>query len=350
MLKQRVLLGMSGGIDSTLAIHSLQELDYEVIGLTLDMSLKSSEQVIKKAINLAAYFNIEHHVADISKEFKNEIIAYFTNEYLNGRTPSPCVKCNDKIKMRYLFELAKVYNCTKIATGHYVNLIKEKGIYYISKAVDKQKDQSYFLWHLNQNVLSKCVFPLGNLRKSEIKQKANTLGLNTLANTAESMGICFLEGKNYRDFIDEQFPKLRANLQNGKIVNAEGEIIGTHEGYPYYTIGQKRNLNLHKNISGQYVADIDAENNRLTCLPKHKITRKELLSDDFYFNDPDFIKSRQKVAIRIRGFDYRSAVYGTVSLKDNKLKVVADEPLWAVTPGQPMVFYIGDKVVGGAFV
>ncbi len=350
MPKQRILLGMSGGIDSTLAIKKLQDDGYEVVGLTLNISLHDNVPITKadKAKSLAAFFGIEHHIVDVSKDFKKAVIDYFTQEYLQGKTPSPCVRCNSKIKLKYLYELAHKYNCDKIATGHYVNVVKDNGIYYITKGVDKQKDQSYFLWNISQEILSKCVFPLGKLHKTEIIEQAKLLKLSQLSNTSESMSICFLRGGDYRKFLDEQLPDMRQKLQNGEVINSQGEIIGTHAGYPYYTIGQKRNLNLNEGVTGQYVAKIDAENNRLICASKSEIISNEIVCDNFHFNDPDFLASEQKVLIRIRGFDYQDPTPCTIYKNNNRLHIMPDEPLWAVTPGQPMVFYVEHKVVGGA--
>lgn len=350
MLKQRILLGMSGGVDSTLAIKQLQDTNYQVVGLTLNFSTADKLVNIEKAAKLADFFRIEHHVVDVSHDFEKKIINYFTDEYLKGRTPSPCSKCNSVIKLQYLFDLSEKYNCTKIATGHYVNTICEEGIYYITRGADPQKDQSYFLWNISQKILSKCVFPLGKLKKTEIINQAKSLGLNQLANGAESMSVCFLQGKDYRSFINSKFPKLRETLKNGKILDSKGKDIGTHDGYPYYTVGQKRNLHLNSGISGQYVAKIDAQNNILQCLPKQEIVKKEIEVSDFYFNNRNFLSTKQKVLIRIRGFDYQAPTAGTILRNGNKLKVNFEQALWAITPGQPMVFYIGDKVVGGAIV
>ncbi len=350
MSKQRILLGMSGGIDSTLAIKLLQDANYEVVGLTLNIDAKNKLVNIEKAQRLAAFFAIEHHVVDVSADFERQIVDYFTREYLRGKTPSPCSKCNSVIKMHYLLDYSKKYDCCKIATGHYVNVVCENGIYYITRGADKQKDQSYFLWNISQNILSKCVFPLGSLLKKDIISKANQLGLKDLAKSGESMSVCFLQGNDYRHFLDKKFPHLRQALKNGKIIDADGAIIGKHDGYPYYTIGQKRSLMLNDGITGQYVAKIDAENNILQCLPKREIISKKIESTDFYFNNSDFLTIPQNVLIRIRGFDYQEPTSGQICKKNDTLTILFDKAVWAVTPGQPIIFYVGDKVVGGAIV
>ncbi len=343
---------MSGGIDSTVAIHQLQQSGFEVIGATLNISLDGNKSItnVSKAAELASFFNIEHHVIELGSSFQNKVIDYFTQEYLKGRTPSPCVVCNAEIKMQYLYEYANKYNCNKIATGHYVNVIQDNGIFYITKGIDKQKEQSYFLWNLSQEILAKCVFPLGKLYKKDILKKAKNIGLNDLVNNNESMSICFLQSKDYRDFLDEQIPELKHQLQNGDILNSKGEIIGKHSGYPYYTIGQKRGLNLNSGTTNQYVAKIDSQNNRLITSSKQEIISKEVECDKFYFNNPSFISSSKRVFIRIRGFDYQEPTAGTICKKNNKLQVVFDTPVWAITPGQPMVFYVDNRVVGGAYV
>lgn len=349
---RRVLLGMSGGIDSTIAIHYLQNAGFEVVGLTLDIRLNNNTPIsnVQKAKHLATKLNIEHHVVNVSEIFKKEVIDYFTGEYLQARTPSPCLICNNKIKFQFLYDYSLKLNCDKIATGHYVNIDTIDGIYYISKGIDKQKDQSYFLWNIGQEILKKCVFPLGNMHKKDILKQAKSMNLHYDIDARESMSVCFLRGNDYRDFLDEQFPDLRQTLKDGKILNEKGEIMGSHTGYPYYTVGQKRGLNLKEGITGQYVAQIDSASNTLITKPKHEITSSCIICTDYYFNDINYLNTPQKVNIRIRGFDYKEPTPGLIKIHENKLQINFETPVWAATPGQAIVFYVGNRVVGGAIV
>ncbi|MGQ1783941.1 tRNA 2-thiouridine(34) synthase MnmA [Saccharicrinis sp. GN24d3] len=353
MKKERVLLGMSGGVDSSMSAWYLQEQGYEVVGITFNtvspLASPGSRQFILEAKALAAGLHIEHHLIDVYDAFKKEVIDYFVDEYLRGRTPNPCIRCNETIKWKLLLEESERLKCDKISTGHYVNVVKKDGYFHILKGLDPAKDQSYFLWNLPQQTLSKCIFPLGSLHKKLIKEKAKELGFKSMANKKESMGVCFLHGQNYRSFIDEIKPDLRENLDNGEVLNGNGDKIGTHEGFPYYTIGQKRGLNLLKN-HGECVAQIDAENNKLITAPKNSLFSDHLIISDYLTNNPYFLNRTQKVDVRIRGLDCVPPTPGTVELIDNQLHIHFNEPVWALTPGQSIVIYQDNIVVGGGIV
>lgn len=353
MKAPRVLLGMSGGVDSSMSAWYLQQQGYEVVGITLNtlssISSPASLHFIQEAESLAQKLNFEHHVVDVYNDFKKEVIDYFVDEYLIGRTPNPCIRCNETIKWKLLFEESERLNCDKIATGHYVNICKKESFFYIKKAKDPAKDQSYFLWNLSQSTLKKCLFPLGNLLKSEVKRKAQELGFKQMANKKESMGICFLQGKYYRDFILSLKPSLSGDLAAGEILNSTGETIGTHEGFPFYTIGQKRGLNLTKN-QGECVASINAINNVLTTAPKQKLFSNKLKLINFLTCHPDLLKQKQRVDIRIRGLDAVPPTPANIELINNELMINFDTPVWALSPGQSIVFYQNDLVVGGGIV
>ncbi|MCW3804815.1 tRNA 2-thiouridine(34) synthase MnmA [Plebeiibacterium marinum] len=353
MAKKRVLLGMSGGIDSSMSAWYLLQKGYEVVGITFNtvspLSSPESSHFISEAKNLACKLQFDHHVMDVYDDFKKEVIDYFVAEYLKGRTPNPCIRCNETIKWKLLYEEAQKLQCDYIATGHYVRLIKKDGIAYIQKGVDPLKDQSYFLWNLPQRILNKCIFPLGELLKSKIKIQADELGFKSITEKKESMGVCFLHGSDYRDFINEIKPGIKSKLANGNIINQEGEIIGSHEGFPYYTIGQKRGLALKKN-HGECVAKIDAENNILITAPKNTLFSTHLKVSEFLSCNPNFLQQVQNVNIRIRGLDYTTPTPGSIELIADKLHINFNKPVWALTPGQSIVFYQDDMVVGGAIV
>ncbi len=352
-MNNRVLLGMSGGVDSSMAAWYLLQQGYEVVGITFNtvspLSSPESQQFILEARQLAQKLNFKHHTIDVYDAFKKEVIDYFVDEYLHGRTPNPCIRCNETIKWKLLFEEAERLKCDKISTGHYVNVIKNDGFFHIQKGKDPAKDQSYFLWNLPQHTLAKCIFPLGKLTKTEVKSKANELNFDTLKNKKESMGVCFLHGQDYRDFINEYKPNLKEKLGKGNIMNNQGEIIGTHDGFPYYTIGQKRGLNLQKN-QGEYVASIDYKNNRLITAPKKTLLSSHLIIDYYMTYNPSFLNESQQVDLRIRGLDAVSPTPGTIEVINEKLHIYFSEPVWALTPGQSIVFYQNDVIMGGGIV
>ncbi len=351
MQKKRVLLGMSGGVDSSMCAWYLQQQDYEVVGITFNtlspLSSDESKGFINEAKQLAQKLEFEHHTIDVYDDFKREIIDYFVDEYASGRTPNPCVRCNVTIKWKLLLEYSKKLNCEKIATGHYVNVVQEDGLYYIQKGLDSSKDQSYFLWNLNQEILERCVFPLGSFLKKDVKEKAHSIGFKSLSSKKESMGVCFLQGTDYRDFIRKHNPQSSGNTP-GSIVNNNGEIVGAHDGVANYTIGQKRGLQLTKN-HGEYVAQIDAVKNTLLTAPKNHLFSDHLTIEDFMMVDDQLLTEEQQVDIRIRGLDAVPPTPGTIGLRDGLLHVQFSEPVWAITPGQSIVFYKKNLVIGGGF-
>ncbi len=353
MAKTRVLLGMSGGVDSSMSAWYLQQMNYEVIGITFNtlspISSDNSHQYIREAKELADKLNIEHHVVDVYDDFKSSVIDYFVDEYLKGRTPNPCIRCNETIKWKLLYEESSRLNCDKIATGHYVRLFQENNISFIQKGIDPVKDQSYFLWNLPQHILNKCIFPLGNFIKSDVKEKARSLGFNQMAGKKESMGVCFLQGEDYRSFIGRLKPEINDHLANGIVKNSNGEIIGEHEGFPLYTIGQKRGLNLNKN-HGECVAEIDAQNNILITAPKNTLYSDSLKITNYILCDNKQVSDSLNVDIRIRGLDAVPPTPGNITIKNGVLNVVFNTPVWALTPGQSIVFYINDIVIGGGIV
>ncbi|WP_071797435.1 tRNA 2-thiouridine(34) synthase MnmA [Labilibacter marinus] len=353
MTKKRVLLGMSGGVDSSMSAWYLLQQGYEVVGITFNtlapLSSPESLYFISEAKNLAHKLNFEHHTIDVYDAFKSDVIDYFVDEYLKGRTPNPCIRCNETIKWKLLLEESERLGCEYIATGHYVSTIEKDGFFHIQKGKDPSKDQSYFLWNLSQAILKKCVFPLGSMIKKEVKEKADSLGFKSMANKKESMGVCFLQGNDYRNFINELKPDLQKHLSNGEIRNSKGENIGTHEGFPYYTIGQKRGLNLTNN-QGEYVACIDAKNNRLITAPKKELLSSQVLISDFMFCNPSHTNEKQEVDLRIRGLDAVPPTPGTLELIKGKLHITFNQAVWALTPGQSIVFYKDDVVMGGGIV
>jgi tRNA-specific 2-thiouridylase len=348
MMKQKVLLGMSGGIDSSVAAMLLLHKGYEVIGLTLVTHGSETEHGGMDAVKLASDLGIEHHLADCRSDFKTHVIDYFTNSYINGQTPNPCVRCNEVLKWKWLYEWSLKLACDLIATGHYVRQVIHHDQCYIQKGTDPAKDQSYFLWNLNQDLLQKATFPLGSLTKTEVKQLAAKFGFPTLSKKKESMGVCFLQNSNYRSYLKQHLPSDHRALQKGSVINLENEIIGEHEGYVNYTLGQKKHLdNIKRN---HCVVKIIPEKNQIVVGPKDQLLKQTIQLSQFRLTTDKTLWQGQDIFIRIRGIDSAPGYHGRLLPEGENLTVWFNEPVWALTPGQSIVLYQNDWVIGGGIV
>ena len=347
---------MSGGTDSSVTAMLLQQKGYEVVGVSLwfwnspneDSNNQELPHFIVDAQQLAKKLSIEHHVIDARDEFKDVVIGQFLQEYLNGRTPSPCIHCNPNLKWRLLLDKADQLGANYIATGHYIQILEEEGIFYIHKGDDPAKDQSYFLWNLNQEILSRTLTPLGAFTKPEVREMATDFGHKKVASKKESMGICFLDGMDYRDFLKQEIGDVDEKIGKGKIVDVDGKELGCHDGYPYYTIGQKRGLEL-KEKTGLMVSRIDADSNTLVLEKREQLNKTEFGVSDYYLNNEDDMNSSEITTI-VRGLGLNPEGYSKLTIIDeNSLKVELENPAWAIAPGQPVAFYIGNKLIGGGF-
>lgn len=362
--RKRVLVGMSGGIDSSAVCLMLLEQGYEVIGVTmrvwdLPRQFESPGQeypgFIMEAKDLAERLGIQHYVADERETFKDIVVRNFVEEYLSGRTPNPCVMCNPTFKFRMLTEWADKLECDYIATGHYVQVKQENGNYYLYCGKDEKKDQSYFLWRLSQEVLARCLFPLGGLCKPEVRDYLDRKGFEMKARGGESMEVCFID-KDYRDFLREQLPDLDQRVGPGKFVDAQGRTIGQHAGFPYYTIGQRKGLGVALGKPA-YVLRLNAQKNTVMLGDEAQLSVSAMwVSDACFVNEADM--EAENISVRIR---YRSR---PIPCRVRKVKnlfpeegggetvwlVCFAEPASAVTPGQSAVFYAGDKLLGGAYI
>jgi len=319
---------MSGGLDSTAAALLLKEQGYEVVGCTF-RTRYTKEASLQAAIDLAAKLGIEHHVIDYTDRFDNTIVTYFRDEYMAGRTPNPCVVCNRVIKFGALLQEADRFDCSHIATGHYAR-VKDG---FICRAADQQKDQTYFLWQLSEEQINRVVFPLGEMTKIEVRSYLAEHGYQQLAQGGESQDICFIEN-DYRSFLN-----IPPNL--GDYINAEGKIVGKHEGYTNYTIGQRKGLGVALGEPA-FVTKIDAEKNEVTLG-----THDELYTHDVHLRDVVFRGDPgQPVIAQIR---YRSQP--SLSTFNFQLSTIRfEESVWAVTPGQSCVMYQGNRLVGGGII
>ncbi|MDC3305997.1 tRNA 2-thiouridine(34) synthase MnmA, partial [Flavobacteriales bacterium] len=287
MSKGRVLMAMSGGIDSTMASLLLHEQGYEVIGLTMktwdyDSSGGNKKETgccsldsINDARQLAVDCGFPHTILDIREEFGNFIIDNFVDEYIAGRTPNPCVLCNTHIKWEALLKRADMLNCEFIATGHYAQVREVEGRFVVSKGLDDSKDQSYVLWGVTQECLKRTIFPMGEYHKKDIKQMALDRGYKALAEKSESYEICFIPDNDYRGFLKRRVEGLEEKVKGGNFVTTDGHIVGTHDGYPFYTIGQRK-IGVSLGPNSTYVIEINPEDNTVVVGTKEDLQKQEM--------------------------------------------------------------------------
>lgn len=355
--KGRILMAMSGGLDSSVSAILLKEQGYEVIGIT--MKLWNYPQYCKtataccdiNAINdarqLAVKLNIPHYVIDYTTEFKNIVIQNFIDEYLHARTPNPCVMCNIHLKWNALMLKAKELNCDGIATGHYAIINQDNGRFYISKAKDPNKDQSYVLWGLSQDNLSKTIFPLGNYSKSEIRDIAKDMGFHKIANKRESYDICFIPDNDYRTFLIENVENIHQKCPTGNFLDTQGNIVGQHKGFPFYTIGQRKGLQLAFGTP-RYVCSIDANKNTITLGEKQDLLQDKFIIKQVNFGKYASIPENFSGETKIR---YRDAgQIAHIEQQKNHLEVHFNTPVAAITPGQSAVIYENNDIVAGGII
>jgi len=361
MSKGKVLVAMSGGIDSSVCAMLLHEEGYEVIGVTMKTwDYASSGGNNKKTtgccslddINdariLAVNYGFHHMIIDIREEFGDYIIDNFVSEYTAGRTPNPCVLCNTHIKWDALLRRADQLGCEFIATGHYANVREENGRYVISKGKDENKDQSYVLWGLSQKALARTKFPLGKFTKPEIRKMALDRGHEDLAKKSESYEICFVPDNDYRGFLKRKVPGLEEQVKGGDLIDMQGNVLGQHEGYPFYTIGQRKGLGI---ATGEplYVIRINPEDNTVVLGQKEDLNRKTMTVRRPNFIKYDQLPEREEILTKVRYKDAGMMSRAVVN-EVGEIEVDFYEDVKGIAPGQSAVFYEGNDLLGGGFI
>jgi tRNA-specific 2-thiouridylase len=358
--KGKVLVAMSGGIDSTVTALMLNDQGYEVVGITMktwDYASSGSSKKETGCCNIdsfndarmaAVQHGFPHFILDIREEFGDFVIENFVDEYLAGRTPNPCVMCNTHIKWRALLKRADALGCDYIATGHYAQVHQHhNGRFYIRRGIDDLKDQSYVLWGLQQDLLSRTLLPLGTYRKTQIRQMAMDYGYPELATKSESYEICFVPDNDYRGFLKKRVPGLEAKVEGGPFVDKTGKILGTHRGYPFYTIGQRKGLDI---AFGRpvYVTGIVPETNTIVLGEEDDLNKSEMLVGKLNWLKYDGITDGMEAITKVRYKD--KGALSTLYNHDQGVLARFYADAKSIAPGQSAVFYDGDDVIGGGII
>ena len=345
-MKQRVLLGMSSGIDSSVSAILLKNKGLEVVGVTFIFSEADyrKDEMIESASQLAEYLNIEYHVIDLRTAFQNSVISYFQREYLNGKTPFPCAVCNPQVKFKNLIYHADKLNCKFISTGHYVKVTENEGYKYISKSLDKDKDQSFFLWGLSSSVLERLILPLADYKKAEVREIAKQHGFPQLTTKKESLGICFVESNDYRKYLKDK----GIQVSKGNFVNKEGEVLGQHNGYINYTIGQRRGLGLNLNFP-MFVSDIFPDKNEVVLAEFNELKKTIIRIENYHFVHPQMVNTDKNYIVKIR-YRLQENQCRIRFLENGQVEIHLNEPVAMVANGQTAVLYDDNRVIGGGFI
>ncbi|MFI3327932.1 MAG: tRNA 2-thiouridine(34) synthase MnmA [Rikenellaceae bacterium] len=332
--EKRVLVAFSGGIDSCAAVEILREEGYNVEALTIDML--GNEELMSQARRSAQRLGVTLHTTDAKEIFKREIIDNFVAEYMEGRTPAPCTLCNTKIKWELLTQKADELGIYNIATGHYFSIVEHDGKLYIARAEDQQKDQSYYLWGVGQEILKRALTPMATRIKSVIKQ-ASVL-------KKESMGICFLRGNHYTDFLCSE---CGMELPEGDIVDNKGNKIARHNGIARYTIGQKRGEGIPE---GKRVVEINSDTNEIVVDDNKTLFTTQLDIENICCANKTELEKATELKVMVRGLGLNPEGYAQINFTSETTATIRlENNAWAIAPGQPIALYIGNRIVGGGY-
>lgn len=355
--KKKIVVAMSGGVDSSLAAAILKKEGHDVIGVTFRMWPKEecggaagraccSLEAVTRARAVAGELKIPYYVVDFSAEFKKEVIDYFCSQYLKGLTPNPCVICNERIKFGKLLEKARSLGASHIATGHYADVRPDKklGRYILREGKNSAGEQSYFLFSLSQEQLGRAIFPLGGFTKSRTRALAKKMGVKSY-DTVSSQDVCFTQGADYAEYIQK---KTGVRMSPGEIVDASGKVLGRHKGIPHYTIGQRRGLGIAA-ARPLYVTGLDLANNRVVVGEKEGVLKKSLIADKTNWIAVKMIKRPVKVHAKIR-YNHKKARAKVTDIGGGAVRVDFDSPQESPAPGQAVVFYDKGIVLGGGWI
>jgi len=347
---KKVLVGVSGGVDSSAAVYLLQKQGFEPVGITLKViaNTKDSkfENEIQRTKDLCTKLGIKHIVKHVEQDFHDTIIMDFVNTYLGGQTPNPCVICNKFIKWKYLMSVADEMEIHYVATGHYVIVKENNGIYEIHQGSDPKKDQSYYLWQLSQKELARTIFPLGEMTKTEVKAIANEHSL-VPESLGESQDICFIPENDYRQYLHENFGEKFEHIGKGEMINPKGDVLGQHDGFYNFTIGQRKGFKMGFN-GRRYVKNLNAEKNQIVIATDDEIFSNGMIIDKINYPS-DEVERVFNGDIQIRYNSKPVPCHGEM-LDENTAKILFQEPQRAITPGQSAVMYHGTKVILGGLI
>ena len=355
MSKGRVIVAMSGGVDSSVTALLLKRQGFEVIGVTMrlwtverdDLPALSkrccSVEDVADAVRVCQTIGVPHYIMNFEREFQTHVVDYFCQEYDRGRTPHPCLACNDKMKFDFLLRKAMFLEADYIATGHYARIRRNGAGFRLLKGVDVRKDQSYVLFTLTQTELGRLLLPVGEYPKERIRQLAAEAGL-PVADKPDSQEICFIPDGDYRKFIGD-----RVKPRPGHMVDSSGAMLGPHPGVHFFTIGQRKGLGLSGNTGGpMYVVKIDPETNQVTLGPEEELYRQDLWASKVNYTSGEPPDEPLEITAKIR---YKASESpATLAARKGWAEVRFREPQRAVTPGQAVVFYDGEEVLGGGLI
>lgn len=332
-MSRSVVLGFSGGIDSCTAAERLRDEGYRVVALTINTT--NDQKLLETAKAKAQEIGVEWLEYNATERFRREIIDYFISSYANGHTPAPCTLCNTRIKWPILCEVADKLGIHHVATGHYLDIVERDGHLYIARALDNNKDQSYYLWGVDEETLRRMLTPMRQVLKSDIREN--------FTNKKESMGICFLNGAHYTDFLSSQ----GAALTSGDVINNKSEVVGRHNGIARYTIGQRRGVGIPE---GMRIVGLDAERNRLIVGDNSELYKQKLYITNCRITNPEELLSADDITIMIRGIGRNPERPVKVERHSDGYCVTCDDAAWAPAIGQPLVFYRNNLVIGGGII